>query len=624
MTNTYENKIILFNVTKTVDSHYVKLLLNLSNLFKNLSMRAFSIFLLPMLVWCLFACNQPNRKGNELPNGSNTNIQLADPDSVQSYPFLQSHLQLIQNALTKANPVLLCGDTLSPRQLAAQQIAIQDSSIHSFIFDALLGAPYRTEVFGVYPARESDLAGVKSVYQLSNCYRVELYNYAKNEAIALMVDLGSGKVLAHQNIEQAQPDIPAYLKSMAIKIAVASKEVQQALGITASEQSALMASTKTALNRSRCERSRHLCVAPTFIKADKALWAIVDLTDFRVVGVRWTQVGETGPAAKATERKLQDDKITDCFCEQATVLDKAGWKMNYMLTSSDGLRIAEVSFNGKPVLKSAKLVDWHVSYSGTDGFGYSDAIGCPYFSQAAVVAINAPKVLAIKGDKGIIIGFALEQTFKSEGWPMPCNYNYKQRYEFFNDGSFRVAAASLGRGCGNDGTYRPVFRIAFAGEQNHVNEWKSNQWQTWEKEQWSVYTPTTAFTKEGYQFKISDASGAGYFLEPGRGQFNDGGRGDRAFIYATFNNSQKDEGEADLVTIGPCCNTDYQQGPEKFIQPNPESINGKPIVIWYVAQMKNEDTKGHEYCWAESVLEKGVYVTKSYPCFCGPRFTPIH
>lgn len=85
-----------------------------------------------------------------------------------------------------------------------------------------------------------------------------------------------------------------------------------------------------------------------------------------------------------------------------------------------------------------------------------------------------------------------------------------------------------------------------------------------------------------------------------------------------------DEGEADLVTIGPCCNTDYQQGPEKFIEPSPDNIQNKKLVVWYVAQLKNDDAKGKEYCWAESVLENGVYVTKAYPCFAGPMFIPIN
>ena len=118
-------------------------------------MRPFSIFLWSILAFGLNACNQQNGKGKATQYVSNSPIQLADPDSAQSYPFLQSHLEVIQHALSKPNPVLLCGDSLTPPQLAAQQIAVQDSSIRSFIFDAVHAAPYRTEVFGVYPARKA-------------------------------------------------------------------------------------------------------------------------------------------------------------------------------------------------------------------------------------------------------------------------------------------------------------------------------------------------------------------------------------------------------------------------------------------------------------------------------------
>jgi hypothetical protein len=186
-----------------------------------------------------------------------------------------------------------------------------------------------------------------------------------------------------------------------------------------------------------------------------------------------------------------------------------------------------------------------------------------------------------------------------------------------------VAAGSIGRGCGNDGTYRPVFRIAFAEQQNNFAEWNGTDWAKWQSEKWALQSATTKYTKEDYQYKLSGNSGSGFFMQPGNGKFNDGGRGDNAYVYVTENKPSVDEGEADLVTIGPCCNTDYHQGPEKFMEPSPDNIQNKKLVVWYVAQLKNDDSKGREYCWSESVLENGVYVTKAYPCFAGPMFIPI-
>jgi hypothetical protein len=549
---------------------------------------------------------------------------LLAADSLSTFSFVEERVKKIKEALQQPKPVLLCSDSLTQQQSLAQIIALSDSAFTRFLFDPANKLPYRNEVFGVYPARESDMAGIRAAYNLANCYRVEMYNYALNNTSVAMVDVAQQKVLNRFYLSQSQPDIPQALTSLATKIAVESPEVQNALGFKPGEKDALMASTKTSLNRTRCERSRHLCVAPTFVKGDKALWAIVDLTDHRLVGVRWTNVGATGPAAPMiTERRLQDDKITSCYCEQEQKLARNGWDMKYMLTSSDGLRITEVIYNGKPVLRSAKLVDWHVSYSGTDGFGYSDAVGCPYFSQAAVVAWEIPKVMDLLDEAKNKVGFVVEQTYRSEGWPTPCNYNYKQRYEFYNDGRFRVACASLGRGCGNTGTYRPVFRIAFAGEQNNFYEYVNASWNQWATEKWQEQGAATGYTTEGYQYKLTTNNG-GYFIEPGRGQFKDGGRGDFSFVYVTKHDNTKDEGESDLITIGPCCNTDYHQGPEKFIEPQPENIENSSLVVWYVAQLRNDDREGNNYCWAESVLNsKGIYETKIYPCFAGPMFIPV-
>jgi hypothetical protein len=570
------------------------------------------------------ACNPSNNNKAEYKYDEDVLSSIvANTDSLKTFDFVLPKVEEIKKAMELQIPILLCGDSLTTKQKQAQQIAITDVNFTKYCRNEKNNDAYRNEIFAVLPARESDLSSTKGIVNIADCYKVEMYNYTLNLTSIGIVNIKENKIIAVSTQEQSQPEIPLYLKNFAIKIAINSPEVQQAYGIKLEEKDALMASTKTALNRTRCERSRHLCVAPTFTKDGKALWAIVDLTEYKLVGVRWTNTGTTGPVKPITERRLQDDKITACFCEKETPLDKDGWKMNYMLTSSDGLRIAQVNFNGKPILQSAKLVDWHVSYSGTDGFGYSDAVGCPYFSQAAVIAFEPPKILQIKNDAGSFVGFALEQVFKSELWPSPCNYNYRQRYEFYKDGSFRVAAASIGRGCGNDGTYRPVFRIAFADEQNNFAEWNGANWAAWQNEKWQLQSSNTAYTPQGYQYQFTNNNGTGFFMQPGNGKFSDKGRGDDAYVYVTQNKATVEEGEADLVTIGPCCNTDYQQGPEKFIGTTPDNIQNKKLVLWYVAQLKNDDSKGREYCWAESVLENGIYITKSYPCFAGPMFVPI-
>ncbi|MFN8420040.1 MAG: hypothetical protein U0528_12480 [Anaerolineae bacterium] len=534
------------------------------------------------------------------------------------YPKLYAYVQQIQQALQQPNPILLLSGDLSDEQKQAQNIAISDPRLQQITHESKSQASFRMEVFGIYPLRESDITEATIVCRQATCYRVEMYNYALNLYLGAVVNLNPSGVLSISELPDTQPDVPQQLVDVALEIVRNAPEVEQALGYIPDSEQALMANTKTALNRTRCERSQHLCLAPTFIVGERALWTIVDLTDFRLVGLRWTTVGNAGPPL--TEKQLIEDSITRLYCDRSTTLERAGWQMDYILTGSDGLRISNVLYRGTPILESAKLVDWHVSYSQTDGFGYSDAVGCPIFSQAAVIAVLPPQIKDIfDGDQ--VIGFALEQEYWSELWPLPCNYFYVQRYEFYLDGRFRPVVASVGRGCGNDGTYRPVTRLALAREATFA-EWTGGDWKDWANEGWKLQLEVSV-AADGSQYRVIDAAGQGFTIEPGRGQFGDGGRGDNSYIFVTLHHWDRDEGDSDMPTIGPCCNTDYQQGPEKFIDSTPEPISNSALVIWYVAQMKNDDTPGSQYCWAEAVVSNGVFTNKEYPCYSGPMFHPL-
>ncbi len=544
------------------------------------------------------------------------------PDDGEAIPALAMRTARIEAALQAAPPVLLLDEPLADLQKLAQDLAVRDQRVLRLASDSITGEPMRTEVLGIRRAGQGDLTDETESCREAACYRVELYNHATNSAVVALVDVAGQAVLAVDAYPGMQPDIPPHLVALAEEIAATAPEVIRELGERPSPSDAVMAGSKTALNETRCERSRHLCVAPTFLRGDRALWAIVDLTDGVLVGTRWTTLGKSGAGPVVTERRLQDDVVSALYCERETELARGDWAMRYLLTSSDGLRISDVSFAGKPVLDDAKLVDWHVSYSGADAFGYSDAVGCPTFSQAAVVAHGGPEVDDLLEGDGVA-GFALTQDFMGDGWPAQCHYFYRQRFEFYDDGRFRVVAGNHGRGCGTDGTYRPVLRIAISGDSNSFGSWVGGAWRDWEEEGFERQGARVSDAPDGHTFRITDPAGDGYFVDPGRGQFGDGGRGDNALIYVTLHKSGVDEGQADLITIGPCCNTDHRQGPERFIEPQPESIADGPLILWYVAQLENDDTPGSEYCWAESVLEGGVFVPKAYPCYAGPMFVPM-
>ncbi len=544
-------------------------------------------------------------------------------------PALATRAAQFAAVLASDQPVLLLDEDTLPddNYRLAQQLAVQSEGFRIEFFHRETGDPLRNEIMSIRPVLPGDLTDKTASCQNDACYRVEMYIYPYNTAIIGIVDVDTQTVLDVVRQAQTQPDLSPELTELAVQIAINSPEVQAELGISPASNKAAMPNTKTALNGSRCERSNHLCVAPTFLTDGRALFAIVDLTDERVVGARWTDMGASGAleGVRVTERSLQNAVVMENYCEKRNSLARDGWEMEYVLTLSDGLMVTNARHQGRLALKSAKLVDWHVSYSERDGFGYSDAVGCPEFSSASIIAFDAPFEEDIVDESGGVIGFALIQDFLTDGWPRPCYYRYQQRYEFYKDGRFRIMGGNFGRGCGNDANYRPVLRIDPAasgdGDQDTFAEWDGQEWRTWETEQWQEQENSTPYTDEGYQYRITGSDGAGYYIAPGQGGL-DTERGDNAFMYVTRRDPDVDEGESDLITIGPCCNTDYQQGPEKFMEP-PEPISNDDLVLWYVAHMQNDDTPGQEYCWADMRVENGDFTVKTWPCYFGPMFVPV-
>lgn len=543
---------------------------------------------------------------------------LAQRTSVLTLPEWQQYQERQAAAAQLPIPVLRLTEGMNEEQLLAQEVALQDTRVQRDLRATDSGAPLRNEIFGVYSVRPDDITQATATCQQVTCYRVELFNFAYNAATIAFVDVQNRQVLEVLHSTDMQPDIPPALTKLAVAIAVNAPEVAEAMGSKPAVEAAVMANTKTALSQTRCERSRHLCVAPTFVSGERALFAIVDLTAGALVGARWTTVGAIENTV-VSEKQLQDAVVSQQYCDKINTLNRDGWQFDYFITSSDGLRITNVRFAEQPRFDSVAVVDWHVSYSTREGFGYSDAIGCPTFSQAAVVAFNGP-VLEEITENGTVIGFALVQEFRSELWPLPCNYYYQNRYEFYSDGRFRPVMINLGRGCGNDGWYRPVLRVAFSGNMTLAN-WTGTDWQPWTTEQWQG--PSNLVTPEGYGFRATAADGQGFYVTPGRGQFGDGGRGDNPYTYLTRRHPDRNEGDVDLITIGSCCETHHEQGPEKFIDSPPEATADTQIVLWYVAQMKNSDLPGEQYCWVESVVENGIYVPQTYPCAAGPLFVPV-
>ncbi len=554
--------------------------------------------------------------------------------------------------------VLRLSGKLDAKQIEAQTIALADAKFLEGVRDKASNVALRNEVMGVYALRDSDIVTPElQVCKATNasaarCMKVEMFLFAANDTRVAVVDLVAKKVLSVRTLIGIQPEISPTLEKIALELAAGSPLVATALGRAPSLDEFIMATSKASLAQTRCERSQHMCVAPTIVEGKTALFVVVDLTALKVVGVRWSKLGRA--ASVPSERRVQNETISREYCERATTIDRNGWKFNFQITSSDGVRVADIEYKGAKLYKSVKTVDWHVSYGWKDKLGYSDAVGCPVFSQAAVVAIDPPAFEALK-ENGVEVGFSLVQDFRSEQWPRPCNYFYRQRFDFFNDGRFRPWAASYGRGCGEGGTYRPVTRIEFANMTNVASQVNGN-WNAWTSEDWKRSGELVA-ANDGAKLRFTNANGATINVranDGAPGAKNDGRvcaschdkpiqprpdsarslglpqtRGDDAYLYVTAHPVGRDEGASDMPPIGTCCNNDHKQGPHRFMEPK-ESIDVKPsassapLVLWYVAQMQNDARQGHEYCWADFMIDKGVYVPRAYPCYSGPTLNYIN
>lgn len=570
-----------------------------------------------LLALTLAACASP-ATGPTSP-AATTPPPAADPRPTQPPPELAQRVtpdipavrerrEAIAAALASTPPILpLAGLDTEAQQVQAQVLA--DQRVRGLVFTADGGGPLLVEVFGVVPAAEGDLTDATSACRSRRCYKTVLYSFAANSTTTVISDAESGAILDVATLPDVQPDVPPHLAALAVEIARAAPEVQQELQMVPPADMATMEATKTNVSGSRCERSRHLCVAPVFLWGERALWAVTDLTDLALVGVQWTDVGVSS-RRRVTETSLQDAVVSG-LCERAEPLAWGPWRLSYVLTSSDGLVINDVTYDGKAWLQQAKITDWHVRYPpGPNGqaAGFQDAVGCPTFSAAAVVPFNLPVIEPIT-EGGQQIGVALVQDFRSELWPVPCNYRYQNRYEFYADGRFRMLAVNIGRGCGLGGVYRPILRIVPAGEAHAVAAWDGADWANWGEEQW-VAQGEAALAPDGAQLRIESTGGPNLLLVPGQEPWPD-----NAFVYVTKYRSE--EGDADLPALGSCCREDFQQGPETFIGPDP--LAGERITLWYVPQMPNAE---REACWADSMLRDGIFVAEEWPCAAGPWLVP--
>lgn len=548
------------------------------------------IFLAAALGW-LASCGGTPPTPDSPPRASP--VVLADGRPAEAPGVAERRASL--EAALQTPPYILLRPRLEGWLAAAQMAAVTDARVQAAT-STPEGRRLRAEVMAVGPANAGDLpAGLEADCLPQRCARVQIYVYPTNTTITAIV-ARDGPVLDVQALADAQPEIPQELADLAVQIALADPQVTAAFdGLTPDAAMATMSATRTAMESTTCERSRHLCVAPVFLWGNAALWTIVDLTELRLVGAAWTDQGAAGRRVWS-EATLQDAALAP-LCTTPMTLERDGWRLSYLLTSSDGLELRDVRFQERPILASAKIVDWHVGYTGraNERVGFSDAVGCPVFSAAAVIPYGPPRIEA-EADGG----FTLEITFRSPNWPQPCNYQYVTRAHFKPDGSMRFLAVNEGRGCGVDGIYHPILRLELPPDvrlNHHVGE---------------IATPLTTedlvtWTPDIHHEFRWQTSGATLALRPVWG--------DAELAYVYWSRPADAEGRSDLPSIGSCCALDERQGPEQFI--NGETLD-EGAVIWFAPRISNAERRR---CWADTAVEQGMLVPQIWPCGAGVTIT---
>ena len=500
-------------------------------------------------------------------------------------------------------------DRWEPEQYEAQEEALLDARVQQYM------RGHRAEVFGVRQVRDQYTRASRACVQ-ADCWLVEIYLWDENSTVLAIVNVETDEVLDVLYQPGIRPGIPARLEERALEIAFNDPEVIRVLGYrpTASPWSPMV----SGLTGTDCNGG-HLCVAILFEVDKYLLWAIVDLTDEAMEGISWTNVPGAARPPEANTASVSGG----CPAPSDGPYQRDGWSLEHSVTGTDGLRVANVSYQGQMVMTSAKIAHWNVEYpeNSYSWPGFQDIPGCS--SVAFQIAPYGETEIRDLSANGQYVGFEVVQDFRMGNWGYPCNYRYEQHMQFFTDGRFRVVGGAYGQGCAATGIYRAMMRIDLAvnGDQgDSLAYWNGNNWVTQPTE--AQFGPNSLVNSKGYGWRVTDQSGVGYYVEPGRGQFGDGGRGDNENLFVLLHKPDQEGDTTDWGGWG-----DHTTAGPKAEWVNNEPVENQNIVLWYIPQMTTQvsalqaNSEADYYCWTVSPSQQQP--AQPFPCFAGPMFVPI-
>ncbi len=103
------------------------------------------------------------------------------------HPLLTAYLAQVRQALVAQLPILRLRG-LDLEQEMAQTIVLERYRLLPLVIDQQLGTALRAEVFGVVRAARERPTQATSECSAARCYRIEIYNFATNETIAIVAN----------------------------------------------------------------------------------------------------------------------------------------------------------------------------------------------------------------------------------------------------------------------------------------------------------------------------------------------------------------------------------------------------------------------------------------------------
>jgi Cu2+-containing amine oxidase len=247
------------------------------------------------------------------------------------------------------------------------------------------------------------------------------------------------------------------------------------------------------------------------------------------------------------------------------LVESAGWRVHYTLTTSAGVRIFAVDFHGRRVLWEATLPYVTIDHQRTTlkpEDDLPDQHG-PWWTPLGERTLQGEiRRVDFRGGFEIVADFAAGP------------YRYTQMWRFHADGRMEPWLTLHGPGAHDAHTYHPHWRFDFdvdGSADDAVEHWHKGRWTRVEEEGWFPYTGDAS--PEGYVWRQVDfASGASVNIRPQHWE-------DAELFALRYH-------DGEWAPYTPRAAVSEQPFPAGYVDNEP--LDGQDVTLWYVAHVHHD------------------------------------